>query len=375
MITTGAVRDDGTSRSYVLPEYPAVASWRSRGALVAAARARGVRHAVGVTWSLDAFYARNAVLGADGAIETMSFGGYRAPELESRIVAMRDARVQNCEMESGILLTLAALFGLAAGCICVVSDRAPWPGPAELDIDKNMDACIARRHRRHARARQGLSALSVWAARALTPAGEVARVRVRCAGGRIEARRARGRAALGRRATRECDARAGARRPAGERRGGRARTTTPTRPRAARATDFHLRAGTTSLLATLVSAPLDHLEAAPARAARRRLARAGRSWASTSRARSWSRRSAARTTPRTLCDPTPERVSRLLDVAEGALRMVTLAPERAGALEAVARFARAGAVVAAGHSRATLAAGARGDRARALVRHAPRQRE
>jgi hypothetical protein len=25
----------------------------------------------------------------------------------------------------------------------VVSDRAPWPGPAELDIDKNMDACIA----------------------------------------------------------------------------------------------------------------------------------------------------------------------------------------------------------------------------------------
>jgi uridine phosphorylase len=73
----------------------------------------------------------------------MSFAGYRAPELESRLVAMRDARVQNCEMESGILLTLAALFGLDAGCICVVSDRAPWPGPAELDIDKNMDACIA----------------------------------------------------------------------------------------------------------------------------------------------------------------------------------------------------------------------------------------
>src|SRR5215510_893093 len=106
VITTGAVRDDGTSKSYVLPEYPAVASFRVVGALVAAAQARGVRHAVGVTWS-------------------------------------RDARVQNCEMESGILLTLASLFGLEAGCICVVSDRAPWPGPAELDIDKNMDACIA----------------------------------------------------------------------------------------------------------------------------------------------------------------------------------------------------------------------------------------
>jgi uridine phosphorylase len=143
VITTGAVRDDGTSRSYVVPEYPAVAGWQTVAALVAAARARGVRHAVGVTWSLDAFYARNAVLGADGALESMSFGGYRPPELDARINAMRDARVQNCEMESGILLTLASLFGLEAGCICVVSDRAPWPGPAELDIDKNMDACIA----------------------------------------------------------------------------------------------------------------------------------------------------------------------------------------------------------------------------------------
>jgi uridine phosphorylase len=143
VITTGSVRDDGTSKSYVMSEYPAAASYQVVAALVGAARARGVRHSVGVTWSIDAFYARNAVLGADGGLESMSFRGYRAPELERRIAEMRDARVQNCEMESGILLTLASLFGLAAGCICVVSDRTPWPGPAELDLDKNMDACIA----------------------------------------------------------------------------------------------------------------------------------------------------------------------------------------------------------------------------------------
>jgi uridine phosphorylase len=143
VITTGAVRDDGTSKSYVLPEYPAVADHRVVTALVAAARARGTRHAVGVTWSLDAFFARNAVLDSDGSIQPMTFGGYRPPELADRLEQMRAARVQNCEMESGVLLTLAGLYGLAAGCICVVSDRAPWPGPAELDIDKNMDACIA----------------------------------------------------------------------------------------------------------------------------------------------------------------------------------------------------------------------------------------
>jgi len=50
--------------------------------------------------------------------------------------------VLNCEMESGALLTLASLFGVRAGCICVVSDRTPWPGPAALDLDRNMQTCI-----------------------------------------------------------------------------------------------------------------------------------------------------------------------------------------------------------------------------------------
>jgi hypothetical protein len=41
-----------------------------------------------------------------------------------------------------VLLTLAGLFGIRAGAICVVSDRAPWPGPSELDLDRNMASCI-----------------------------------------------------------------------------------------------------------------------------------------------------------------------------------------------------------------------------------------
>jgi uridine phosphorylase len=55
---------------------------------------------------------------------------------------MRAARVLNCEMEAGTLLTLANLFGVRAGAICVVSDRTPWPGPAEIDLDRNMGQCI-----------------------------------------------------------------------------------------------------------------------------------------------------------------------------------------------------------------------------------------
>jgi uridine phosphorylase len=141
-ITTGSVRDDGTSRTYVVPEYPAVASWEIVAALVAAADALGVRATTGITWSLDAFYARNAVAGPGDTMQSMSVAGYWPSHLETRIRDMQQARVLNCEMETGILLTLAGLFGIRAGAVCVVSDRTPWAGPAEIDLDNNMTTCI-----------------------------------------------------------------------------------------------------------------------------------------------------------------------------------------------------------------------------------------
>jgi len=142
VVTTGAVRDDGTSRSYVPPEYPAVADAGIVVALIAAAEQLGVTARAGITWSLDAFYVRNAVLAEDGSLATMSTGSYWGPEHAQRIEAMQRAGVLNCEMEAGVLLTLAGLFGVRAGCLCVVSDRTPWPGPAELDLDRNMQAAI-----------------------------------------------------------------------------------------------------------------------------------------------------------------------------------------------------------------------------------------
>ena len=142
VVTTGAVREDGTSAAYVPPEYPAVASYEVVGALARAAREARVAHHVGITWSFDAFYARNAIAGADDSLESMSFEGYWPPQLEARIRAMQAARVLNCEMEAGIILTLAGLFGLRAGAICTVSDRTPWTGPSDLDLGRNMQACI-----------------------------------------------------------------------------------------------------------------------------------------------------------------------------------------------------------------------------------------
>ncbi|GAA5117428.1 N-acetylglucosamine-6-phosphate deacetylase [Pseudonocardia adelaidensis] len=59
--------------------------------------------------------------------------------------------------------------------------------------------------------------------------------------------------------------------------------------------------------------------------------------------------------PRQLRDPDPAELDRLLRAGGGAVRMVTLAPERAGGLDAVRRIVGAGAVAAIGHTDASYA--------------------
>ncbi len=57
--------------------------------------------------------------------------------------------------------------------------------------------------------------------------------------------------------------------------------------------------------------------------------------------------------PGLLRDPDPAELDRVFGAAAGAVRMVTIAPERTGALEAVRRVVDAGAVAAVGHTDAT----------------------
>jgi N-acetylglucosamine-6-phosphate deacetylase len=54
-----------------------------------------------------------------------------------------------------------------------------------------------------------------------------------------------------------------------------------------------------------------------------------------------------------ITDPTPAAVEKLLEAGRGVLRLVTLAPERPGGLDAVARLSEAGVLVSVGHSDAT----------------------
>ncbi|HUM00013.1 MAG TPA: amidohydrolase family protein, partial [Mycobacterium sp.] len=57
--------------------------------------------------------------------------------------------------------------------------------------------------------------------------------------------------------------------------------------------------------------------------------------------------------PALMRDPDPDELDRVLTAGGGTVRMVTLAPERPGALRAVRRIVDAGVVVAVGHTEAT----------------------
>ncbi len=115
VITSGGVRQEGTSSEYVREDYPAVADHAVVAALAAAADELGYDYHVGLTASTDSFYAGQSREG---------FGGFEARDSDGRIEELRRAGVLNFEMEASAILTLANLYGLRAGAVCTVyADR------------------------------------------------------------------------------------------------------------------------------------------------------------------------------------------------------------------------------------------------------------
>lgn len=111
VITSGAVREEGTSSSYVRETYPAVADHEVVTALVAAAERLGYEYHVGLTASTDSFYSGQG---------RESFGGYQSLEGKALYEELHNAGVKNFEMEASAICTLASVFGLRAGAVCTV---------------------------------------------------------------------------------------------------------------------------------------------------------------------------------------------------------------------------------------------------------------
>lgn len=115
-----------------------------------------------------------------------------------------------------------------------------------------------------------------------------------------------------------------------------------------RAAAFHQRHGTATTLASLITMPPGDLLAAVSALAA--ATRAGTiagihlegPWLSPARCGAHD--------PAQLRDPSAAEIDALLTAGGGAIRMVTLAPERPGSHAAITRFVEAGAVVAVGHT-------------------------
>ncbi|BBZ73747.1 N-acetylglucosamine-6-phosphate deacetylase [Mycobacterium paraseoulense] len=117
------------------------------------------------------------------------------------------------------------------------------------------------------------------------------------------------------------------------------------------AAEFHRRRGTTTTLASLVTAPPAELLAgvrALADATRRGVV------AGVHLEGPWlSRARCGAHDPAQMREPDPAEIDAVLDAGAGTIRMVTLAPELPGADDAIRRFRDAGVVVAVGHTDAT----------------------
>jgi len=131
VISTAAVRLDGTSHHYVTPEYPAVASYEVVLALIEAAESLGVEYHVGVTATTSDFYA------GQGRRPPRDFW---RPQLGEIVSSLQRAGVLNFEMEAATLFVLSNLFKLRAGAVCAVyANRCTdtfEPGAGEVECVK-----------------------------------------------------------------------------------------------------------------------------------------------------------------------------------------------------------------------------------------------
>jgi N-acetylglucosamine-6-phosphate deacetylase len=121
----------------------------------------------------------------------------------------------------------------------------------------------------------------------------------------------------------------------------------------ARAVRFHLAHGTTSMLASIATAPLEGMVASVSAVAAAAAGPLAPGLAGIHLEGPFiSRERSGAQDPDAIRDPDPAAMERLLDACRGWARVVTVAPELPGGLELVRQVARAGVVPAVGHTQA-----------------------
>jgi len=132
IIFDSAARFDGTSRTYAPLEFPAVADYTVLLANIQAAKDLGVRYHVGCTRSHDGLYARHPEPGA-------SYNDYWLSEWREHYRDLERMHILASEMEAGVVLTLARLWGLRAGGMAVSVINMLHADEAKNEYDPTKD--------------------------------------------------------------------------------------------------------------------------------------------------------------------------------------------------------------------------------------------
>jgi uridine phosphorylase len=112
IISSGAVRLDGTSRDYAPIEYPAVPSIPFTNDLIAAAEEVQVPYHVGITATTDTFW--------PGQERHDNYSGYLLRRFQGFMAEWRALNVLNFEMEVATLFVMCSAFKLHGACLCSV---------------------------------------------------------------------------------------------------------------------------------------------------------------------------------------------------------------------------------------------------------------
>lgn len=111
VITEAAVRLEDTSKHYVMPEFPAVASRMITSALIRACEENSLPYHVGITASTSSFYVGQ---GREG------WGGYLPSHRNTIVNDLQKAGVLNFEMEASLMFILGTLYNIEIGAVCAV---------------------------------------------------------------------------------------------------------------------------------------------------------------------------------------------------------------------------------------------------------------
>ncbi|GAA0715761.1 extracellular solute-binding protein [Dactylosporangium roseum] len=129
VVSSGVVRDDGMTRAYITPAFPAAPSYDVVAALVQAAHDTGANLHVGVTRSSD-----SDTVGTGRP----SVGGYLQPRHTEIIDYYVRAGVLSNDREASAVVTLSNLFGRRSGVVQGVTDN--YTVGKVLDAGAGMDA-------------------------------------------------------------------------------------------------------------------------------------------------------------------------------------------------------------------------------------------